>query len=269
MADYCTNCGDKQHRIDTCGEPIQPPRFTQSGFRANVYSLIPKAMMKMRINEPNTVVFYFDNDIGQFVMVKNDTKLFSAATEGYFVFKTHGDSYLITYMGTSVKRLNILFAVLKYGFWRFRHRCTLSPFEGLIGYEMNQTLYKDDDGRYTIPEERKMNTVLIIGVHTSANYVSYDFRVNANESGEINERQFNGYDGTVLYNSNYDTILFSESLRPENITRRLFSKELYSRIGRKLNTTLAQVQEDAVVNELSGSGTQGQTVPISVRFINK
>lgn len=284
MADYCINCGDENHRIDTCDEPNQVhgcprclfssldgsghsspcfPLFTRSGFRKDVHSVKPKAILKILLNEPDTALYVLDKEKGQFVQPGDGATIVSAATEGLFEFdvkKGENTKFLITFMGASVKRFNIMFAVLNDGLWRLRHRCVLSPYEGLIGFKMHKTMYKNGNDRYTIFEEFKINSALVIGVKTAADSLNYRFQVNANESGIVNDTRFNGYEGNIVWNKRSDSVVISENLRPENAIRRLFHKDLYPRNGEHHDATSRQTQ--TVENEML------QQVNVSVSSIN-
>lgn len=206
----------------------------------------PKSIFKILLNEPDTALYVLDKEKGQFVQPVDGATIVSAAAEGFFEFdvkKGENTKFLITFKGASVKRFNIMFAVLNDGLWRLRHRCVLSPYEGLIGFKMHKTMYKNGNDRYTISEEFKINIVLVIGVKTAADSINYRFQVNSNESGIVNDDRFNGYEGNIAWNKRSDSAVISDNLRPENTIRRLFHKDLYSRNGEHHDATSNQKQK--------------------------
>lgn len=103
------------------------------------------------------------------------------------------DYRYISYDAASFKRLSFIVAVLdRNGYWRLRFRAVVTQTHGLLLFKLRSTLQKENGG-FILPNEYRLNTVIILGLKPSANSLTMAFRIFANSNGLIDQHDFNGY----------------------------------------------------------------------------
>lgn len=214
----CFNCG-KFHGMASCEFPIYlsrcyrclvisfdgtghtspcAPVNTISGLCKDIFARMPLPLFKLRLKKNDSCLHYLDMDIGQFVNMDDGQMLLSSATDGLFSFKKSNDFHTLTYEACSLKRLSFVIAVFSdKGYWRLRYRGVLSTVHGLLLFKLRSTLQKVN-GRFTLPPECSLNTTIVLGIRPKLEAVKLEFRIYANEDGIIDQRLFNGYEGSAM-----------------------------------------------------------------------
>lgn len=250
----CLNCGSNHETLD-CNDPnlwIKCPRClvssmdgtghsltcrlagTTSGIRSNIYALKPLDMFMMRTKNLNDELYFLNNETNSFEIVKKSLTLLANAVDGVFKFgKATDGRMLIQFMGTSIKRFAIAFAFFNENDWRYRFRAVVTHQEGVLCFPMQRSVEKCDQ-KYIFPDQDH-NTVLVLGIRTSAAKSRIGFRVFANENGTPFGNPDDDIYGHVTWSPSMDLIEISPNLSSGGNKKSLrFTRLLYE--NDKLNT---------------------------------
>lgn len=166
---------------------------TISGTRADIFAKKSVPLLKLRLSKQDASLHFLNTDIGQFEEMTNGQQLICSATDGYISMSEANDYRYISYNAASFKRMSFIVAVLdRNGYWRLRFRAVVTQTHGLLLFKLRSTLQKENGG-FILPNEYRLNTVIILGLKPSANSLTMAFRIFANSNGLIDQRDFNGY----------------------------------------------------------------------------
>lgn len=144
-----------------------------------------KQLHKMFTFKIDGEMFYLNSRNGRFELISDNQKLLSPATDGLISFEKKVDTFVASYSASTFKRFAIVFARLIRGNqWKSFMAVETTP-TGLRAYNVDLNVTD------TVPNELKFNTIAILGLKPKSIYM--DFDVFANETGEIDERNFDGY----------------------------------------------------------------------------
>lgn len=97
-------------------------------------------------------------------------------------------------------RFSFVIAVWQDNLWRLRFRGVITNKHGLLLFKEHSTLNMVD-GRYVVPDAKKNNTIVIIGLKSKHNAMSILFNIFANSAGNPTDDvlNFNGYSGEITW----------------------------------------------------------------------
>lgn len=174
------------------------PINTISKIRSDIYMKSLHRMVQLRLKRSHCDMHYLNMVSGRFESLSDIQSLFCPAVDGIFAIKTSEDYSLISYRASTFMRFSIAIAVLINGSWRLRFRIVTSAVHGLLVFKMRSTLVLSN-GRFALPNEFKLNTVLILGIKPKKSSFEVNFRVFANDVGQIDPVNFNGYYGNATW----------------------------------------------------------------------
>lgn len=192
------------------------PKYTISGLRTDIYAKPIYQMFQFRVKKSDGVVHYLNIDSGRFEVLDGQS-LLCPATDG-ILDSFSGEKYLrLTYSACAFKRFSIVIAVLMNGCWRLRYRIVPSAVHGILVFKMRSTLHFTN-GRVILPDDFKLNTILVVGIKPSGSF-KINFRIFANEDGQLDTENFNGYlgDATLSVDANgIDASTIDDNIDGEN-----------------------------------------------------
>lgn len=246
----CINCG-QAHSTDSCGFPnyiIKCPvclvlsldgtghssqcrtvnDSRASSLRTHIYVEHPIPMFKMRVENEKDLLYMFNKFTGTFNAVNDGCHLYAHSIDGAFEIKRNDEQqHLVEFNATSLHRFSMAIAFFSQGAWRLRCRIVVTPDDGVLCFPMHKT-FENRGQIYRMPAEFDLNTVLVMGIVAHSTESAIRLKVYANDTGFLNEGQFNGYFGQITWNKTTDTVIITDALtanqRANNIC---FSLQLY------------------------------------------
>lgn len=170
---------------------------TISSFRADIYARISMPLFKMCIENTKDVVYVLDKMSGLFEGVQNKTILQAHSVNGVFFI----DENSIEFQATSFKRFQVVVAYYSAGFFRVKYGIT-TQLHGVTCYALQHNLENRDDV-YTIPNDLKMNTALVIGIVPEDDQSCVKLQVYGNS----------GTNGNVVWDNFLQELNISEALK--------------------------------------------------------
>lgn len=143
--------------------------------------------------------------------MRNGAVIPAHAVNGVFEIEPKQNKTVISFNAALIKRFSVVVAFLLDGFWRARYRFVVTLQDGMLCFPLHTTLEKEN-GKYRVPKEFELNTVLIIGIEAKEVESKVKMRVYANEMGSI-ASVFNGYEGSIGFDKFLDKATFSDNLK--------------------------------------------------------
>lgn len=252
---HCYNCG-LIHDVECCEYPSYSlkcyrclvvsydgsghtppcqPLNTVSAMRSNIFARCIVPLYKIRIEKNEVEAYFLSSATGQFVTLTEKRTLFSPSTDGMFTYHSGQRVNILDYNASSLIRHSVLIAIFDEGRWRVRFSVVPTATHGLLVFNARSTL-RILNGRFILPPAFQTKSVFVLGLKTKKDIMKLDFRVYANETGNINYTTFNGYVASLTYQISDESFHVDEEINGELKTRkpkRQFDQCLYVNIPSK------------------------------------
>lgn len=178
--------------FDDAEHTCLPPEKIVSGLSTGVYVAAPLKLFEFEVYGE---MYHLNANNDNFESVRDGEKLLSPSTDGLMLFKRTEGLIAASYEAASFKRFSFFVATPSNTSWRLLFRVDTASQYGLQFHKMDTELLMVN-GRLVFPSQYKLSTVMVLGViplAISPQSLWMSFRVFANEFGEIDFGNFNGY----------------------------------------------------------------------------
>lgn len=146
-------------------------------------------------------MYYLNSTSRRFENLVDSQAIMSPMIDGIFSFKQLINNNVLLYEACNYRRFSLGIAVFSGGKWRLRFRLVPTAKHGLLVFKQCSTLRTKTQlsERIVLPTG---NIVLVIGIksiHETSQPFELHLRVFANEGGNIDIRNFNGIDGSIVW----------------------------------------------------------------------